>query len=94
MSISIGTDLPRPSLSEMDHHHTSGRPRSTTFDKPGSVRINVSGAFIVDDETGSPVRHETKDIRLPHHTTDVSHIAVDVSRPHSAGRGYRARTSS
>lgn len=54
---------------------------------PGSVKINVKGAFIVDDEP--EVRHgfdkdrdgvhfERKDIRLPHHTGAVSHVAVDV----------------
>lgn len=80
--------------------HT-GRPRTATADTleidealshPGSVRINVKGAFIVDQDTatpttpvgrsGSPGRHETKDIRLPNHTAVVSHIAIDVrSRP-------------
>ncbi|KAH8149207.1 uncharacterized protein LAJ45_06746 [Morchella importuna] len=65
------------------------RPRkNTTFeqlDRPGSVRINVRGAFIDSEEpltpprTGSPPRgHVTKDIRLPHHKADVSHIAVDI----------------
>lgn len=53
---------------------------------PGAVKINVKGAFIVDDEprSRSPVEaegvhYETKDIRLPHHTGVVSHVAVDVS---------------
>ncbi|PWW72931.1 fumble-domain-containing protein [Tuber magnatum] len=68
------------------------RPRKNTafeqLDRPGSVRINVQGAFIVDDDSstpprsGSPPRYtgpgETKDIRLPHHKTGVSHIAVDI----------------
>ena len=76
---------------------TTGRPRTATADTaeidetlshPGSVRINVKGAFIVDQDTatpttpdgrsGSPGRHETKDIRLPNHTAVVSHIAIDV----------------
>lgn len=61
----------------------------TTLSHPGSVRINVKGAFIVDQGTttpsssngrGSPVHHETKDIRLPNHTAVVSHIAIDVCR--------------
>ena len=50
-----------------------------------SVKINVEGAFIVDDETSTEngaasefVHYEHKDIRLPHHTDVVSHIAVDV----------------
>jgi type II pantothenate kinase len=76
----------------------SDRPRTATdlveidetLSHPGSVRINVTGAFIVDQDTatpttpdgrsGSPGRHETKDIRLPNHTAVVSHIAIDVRR--------------
>lgn len=57
-----------------------------TIIHPGSVKINVKGAFIVDQESNTPIRaasnggsHETKDIRLPNHTAVVSHIAVDVS---------------
>lgn len=64
----------------------------STIVRPGSVRINVKGAFIVDTPEGSPTRdapagstaHETKDIRLPNHTAVVSHIAVDV-RSFSSG---------
>ncbi len=51
-----------------------------------SVKINVEGAFIVDDEVNGKngagaegVYYEHKDIRLPHHTAVVSHVAVDVS---------------
>jgi type II pantothenate kinase len=61
----------------------------STITHPGSVKINVKGAFIVDQENGSPKgdnaplvnggSHDTKDIRLPNHTAVVSHIAVDVS---------------
>jgi len=57
----------------------------STIIHPGSVKINVKGAFIVDQESGSPNgsvsggSHDTKDIRLPNHTAVVSHIAVDVS---------------
>lgn len=72
---------------------TSGAPAEIdeTLSRPGSVRINVTGAFIVDQDTrtpttpdgrsGSPGRHETKDIRLPNHTAVVSHIAIDVGTP-------------
>ena len=56
---------------------------------PGAVKINVQGAFIVDDEPRSKspvetdgVHYESKDIRLPHHKGLVSHVAVDVSTPH------------
>lgn len=69
-----------------------GRPRRTTVQSdiqeailhPGNVRINVQGAFIVDEEQpGTPqsedYEHDPKDIRLPNHTAVVSHIALDVS---------------
>ena len=78
-----------------------GRPRTatttaeidSTIIHPGSVKINVKGAFIVEQDSatpvaqsfnggrGSPDHHQTKDIRLPNHTAVVSHIAVDVSSP-------------
>ena len=52
---------------------------------PGAVKINVQGAFIEDelepqDETLSDdgVQHDTKGIRLPHHTAVVSHVALDI----------------
>jgi type II pantothenate kinase len=70
-----------------------GRPRRTTVQSdiqetilhPGNVRINVQGAFIVDEEQpGTPqsedYEHDPKDIRLPNHTAVVSHIALDVSQ--------------
>lgn len=55
---------------------------------PGAVKINVQGAYIVDDQPPTPetpteedgVVYERKDIRLPHHTSVVSHVAVDVSQ--------------
>ncbi|KAK6496375.1 hypothetical protein TWF481_002400 [Arthrobotrys musiformis] len=54
----------------------------STIVHPGTIRINVSGAFIVDEETGSPPKalkpSGTNDIRLPHHSSEVSHIAVDI----------------
>lgn len=56
----------------------------STIIHPGSVKINVQGAFIVDRDSttpkrrGSPDHHQTKDIRLPNHTAVVSHIAIDV----------------
>jgi type II pantothenate kinase len=82
----------------------TGRPRTATagtteidetLSHPGSVRINVKGAFIVDQDTATPTtpdgrssspgRHETKDIRLPNHTAVVSHIAIDVRIPLRVG---------
>lgn len=58
-----------------------------TISNPGAVKFNVEGAFIVDDEANAKngvgpegIHYEHKDIRLPHHTGVVSHVAVDVSR--------------
>jgi hypothetical protein len=60
----------------------------STIIHPGSVKINVKGAFIVDQDSGSPNgstvhassgSYDTNDIRLPNHTAVVSHIAIDVS---------------
>ncbi|GAP90201.1 putative pantothenate kinase [Rosellinia necatrix] len=82
---------------DSDHHGREPRPRAmtstaeidSTISHPGSVRINVKGAFIVDgtEQPATPANgytnangsyHEGKDIRLPNHTAVVSHIAVDI----------------
>ncbi|KAI0552273.1 fumble-domain-containing protein [Xylaria curta] len=84
---------------DIDHHEGNPRPRAmtnsatttaeidSTISHPGSVRINVKGAFIVDgtEQPSTPANgytngsyHEGKDIRLPNHTAVVSHIAVDI----------------
>ncbi|KAI8627842.1 fumble-domain-containing protein [Xylariaceae sp. FL1651] len=66
---------------------TSTAEIDSTISHPGSVRINVKGAFIVDgtEQPNTPANgyangsyHEGKDIRLPNHTAVVSHIAVDI----------------
>lgn len=63
----------------------AGRPHRVP-PNAASVKINVEGAFIVDDEANGRngtntegIYYEHKDIRLPHHTAVVSHVAVDVS---------------
>ena len=73
------------SLSKPHRMRTNTAEIDSTIIHPGSVKINVQGAFIVDQESGSPSAaaanggsHDTKDIRLPNHTAVVSHIAVDV----------------
>jgi hypothetical protein len=68
----------------------------TTVPRPGDVRINVKGAFIIEDdeEPGTPESEkekgdfeeegytlERRGIRLPNHRQVVSHIAVDVRLP-------------
>lgn len=63
------------------HRRNNTAEIDSTISHPGSVKINVEGAFIVDRDSTSPHRspnHETTDIRLPNHTAVVSHIAVDV----------------
>ncbi|KAH9895527.1 pantothenate kinase [Xylariomycetidae sp. FL2044] len=70
---------------------TSTSEIDNTIQHPGSVRINVKGAFIVDSPeqpvtpadgiapgTTTAAYSDTKDIRLPNHTAVVSHIAVDI----------------
>ena len=48
--------------------------------RPSAVRINVKGAFIDDQDQvdGRATPPDTRDIALPHHTSEVSHIAVDI----------------
>jgi len=77
-----GAPLVRPWTS------TSTAEIDSTISHPGSVRINVKGAFIVDpgaatpaNGRGSPDHHQTQDIRLPNHHAVVSHIALDVCAP-------------
>ena len=56
-----------------------------TILSPGAVKINVQGAFIVDEESSvedapgeDGAQHDTRDIRLPNHKAVVSHVALDV----------------
>jgi len=80
--------LDRNQAMEMARTHPI-EPRKTAIDstitQPGAVRINVQGAFIVDDgaTTPQPIEdagavHDSRDIRLPHHTAVVSHVAIDI----------------
>jgi type II pantothenate kinase len=65
--------------------------------QPGSIKINVEGAYIIDHEDddssdgsngSSPLshhdgeehtyQHHKRDIRLPNHTSVVSHVAADI----------------
>ena len=68
-------------------HQTSASTIDSTITHPGSVKINVQGAFIVDEDSAlanvtaeDGAHHERTDIRLPNHTAVVSHVAVDVRR--------------
>ncbi|KAH8732547.1 pantothenate kinase 4 [Phaeosphaeriaceae sp. PMI808] len=86
-----GNATSRAQPADISSSPSLGRPRRTTVQSdiqeailhPGNVRINVQGAFIVDEEQpGTPqsedYEHDPQDIRLPNHTAVVSHIAVDV----------------
>ncbi|KAL8659670.1 MAG: hypothetical protein Q9226_000295 [Calogaya cf. arnoldii] len=55
-----------------------------TILSPGTVSINVQGAFIVEEDPSAPsspsedgAQHDT-DIRLPNHKAVVSHVALDI----------------
>ncbi|KAL9103398.1 MAG: hypothetical protein Q9163_001537 [Psora crenata] len=58
--------------------------RPSTLDEvilsPGTVKINVKGAFIAEEEKHwiDGAQQDTKDIRLPNHTAIVSHVALDI----------------
>src|ERR1700744_199918 len=86
----LTTEADKRDASAIVEDDSSGRPPRAP-PNPASVKINVEGAFIVDDEmntkngTASEYVHwEHKDIRLPHHTDVVSHVAVDVRRKRNA----------
>ncbi|RDL36086.1 Uncharacterized protein BP5553_06698 [Venustampulla echinocandica] len=77
--------LPPTSSSRHLRMRTNTAEIDSTIIHPGSVKINVKGAFIVDEDSESPNErppnggcYDTKDIRLPNHTAVVSHIAVDI----------------
>lgn len=88
------TTLEKDSI-DVDGPDTSAVVDGDAHDRPvrqppsaAAVKINVEGAFIVDEElsdrngVGSEHVHwEHKDIRLPYHTDVVSHVAVDVGFP-------------
>ena len=57
-----------------------------TIQQPAAVTIKIEGAFIIDEERldkqlqdEDGISQDTRDIRLPQHSTIVSHVAVDVS---------------
>ncbi|KAI1261706.1 fumble-domain-containing protein [Xylariaceae sp. FL1019] len=87
-AIEIG-DADPAAMTRRPRNMTSTAEIDSTISHPGSVRINVKGAFIVDgtEQPSTPANglantngsyHEGKDIRLPNHTAVVSHIAVDI----------------
>ena len=76
---------------------SSAADMQSTISQPGPIKINVTGAYIIEDEenNGSPglnnispassqdgeehsYSHHNRDIRLPNHTSVVSHVAADI----------------
>ena len=79
-AVSDMSDSRRPTLRERQNSFLHD-----TISSPGAVRINVQGAFIVDQVLSKTpaqpeygVQHDTRDIRLPNHKAVVSHIALDI----------------
>lgn len=77
---------------------SSAADMQSAIAQPGSIKINVTGAYIIDrldTDDGSPqsshssprshsededqsCQHHKRDIRLPNHTSVVSHVAADI----------------
>lgn len=67
---------------------------ASTIQEPGSIKINVTGAYIIKRTSSStsasqpatpgavtppePYEHDKRDIRLPNHTAAISHVAADI----------------
>lgn len=87
-------DVARPAIKK--RRLSSSADMQQAISQPGAIRINVTGAYIIDhgDEDSSPDRsppssaenggeeqtyqHHKRDIRLPNHTSVVSHVAADI----------------
>ena len=85
----LNMETPHNDSLNMETSHSESTSIDDTIQRPGAVRINVTGAFIIEEKPTSPpiqdgdatsegVFHDTRDIRLPHHKAIVSHVAVDV----------------
>lgn len=89
-------DYIRPALKKR-RISSSAADMQSTITQPGSIKINVEGAYIIDHEgddspegssSSSPTsthegeeqsyQHHNRDIRLPNHTSVVSHVAADI----------------
>ncbi|KAF2431186.1 pantothenate kinase [Tothia fuscella] len=86
-----GSDSAGAKLERQLNNATATIPTRQEVPHPSDVRINVKGAFIVNesDEEVPPTtpgedfeedgyQHDRKDIRLPNHKAVVSHVAVDI----------------
>lgn len=89
-------DLERPAAKRR-RVSSSAADMQSAIAQPGSIKINVTGAYIIDhddSEDGSQgsnhssprsppdeeqsYQHHKRDIRLPNHTSVVSHVAADI----------------
>ncbi|KAK4981938.1 hypothetical protein LTR66_009591 [Elasticomyces elasticus] len=75
---------------------SSAADMQSTITHPGTIKINVSDAYIVDNDISDPdsqsansnspndapeeadYEHDKRSLRLPNHTSTVSHVAVDI----------------
>ncbi|KAL8733640.1 MAG: hypothetical protein Q9166_002050 [cf. Caloplaca sp. 2 TL-2023] len=82
----VGSAAPSADAGRMQRRFPMERKASIdqTILSPGTVSINVQGAFIVDEDPSGPstpsddgAQHDT-DIRLPNHKAVVSHVALDI----------------
>lgn len=97
------SDLKRPALKKR-RISSSAADMQSTISQPGSIKINVEGAYIIphsNEDSDSPpstqesnsnndsppsthegeeqsYQHHKRDIRLPNHTSVVSHVAADI----------------
>lgn len=91
----MAADPQRPALKK--RRLSTSTDMQAAIAQPGSIKINVTGAYIIDheDDDQSPERsptgsstsetgeeqsfqHHKRDIRLPNHTSVVSHVAADI----------------
>ncbi|KAK4971219.1 hypothetical protein LTR28_013430, partial [Elasticomyces elasticus] len=75
---------------------SSAADMQSTITHPGTIKIDVSDAYIVDNDISDPdsqssnsnspndapeeadYEHDKRSLRLPNHTSTVSHVAVDI----------------
>jgi type II pantothenate kinase len=88
----MATEIEHPAMKRRRLSSSAGMQQAIA--QPGSIKINVTGAHIIDhDDDSSPDRsptsnhsdheehsyqHHKRDIRLPNHTAVVSHVAADI----------------
>ncbi|QIW95117.1 hypothetical protein AMS68_000635 [Peltaster fructicola] len=85
---------PDRSMAKRRRLSSSAAEMQSTIAAPGSIKINVTDAYIIDhdlasestgssphsnaEDTETTAQHHKRDIRLPNHTAVVSHVAADI----------------